>query len=47
MGTELRAMPKSCEETFSHLRVMAQGFQRDVVNSDTVLAPGFSCSIEK
>ena len=47
MGTELRAVPKSCEETFSHPRVMAQEFQRDVVNSDTVLAPGFSCPIEK
>ena len=38
VGTELRVVPKSCEETFSHLRTMAQGFQRDVVNSDTVLA---------
>ena len=47
MGTELRAVPNSCEETFSYPRAMAQGFQRDVVNSDTVLAPGFSCPIEK
>lgn len=29
VGTELRVVPKSCEETFSHLRTMAQGFQRE------------------
>ena len=46
MGTELRAVPKSCEETLSYLRAMAQGFQREEVNSDTV-GPGFSCPIVK
>ena len=46
VGMEVRAVGKLRKNIFG-FRIIAQGLESDVVNSDPVLAPGLSCPIVK